>query len=209
MGETTLWLPKSGFPQKYLNYNSRSSAHKGSAVLCVDFPKLFQAIDIRLVDALCSPAAPVIAAGTKFAVNSAAAPKGLLNDLNPLFPGSIFNQNRFHKDHRAFFLFSMGYCETIGNKDRERGNENRNNRDIRNGTIIGAFRRKAEHNDENNRKRQNCSLRFYAFKHCMMPQPRMPTLWRYRNAPRRAEYRRFRLPYGARPIWGRPEDRRK
>ena len=86
----------------------QSSAHKWSAVLCVDFPKLFQALDIRLVDALCSPAAPVIAAGAKFAVNPAAAPKRLLNDLNPLFSGSIFNQNRFHKDHRAFFLSSIG-----------------------------------------------------------------------------------------------------
>ena len=86
----------------------RSSAHKGSAVLCVDFPKLLQSVDIRLVDALCSSAAPVIAAGAKFAVNPAAAPKRLLNDLNPLFSGSIFNQNRFHKDHRAFFLSSIG-----------------------------------------------------------------------------------------------------
>ena len=86
----------------------RSSAHKGSAVLGIDFPKLFQAVNIRLVDTLCSPAAPVIAAGTEFAVNPAAAPQRLLNDLNPLFSGSIFNQNRFHKDHRAFFLSSIG-----------------------------------------------------------------------------------------------------
>ena len=86
----------------------RSSAHKGSAVLGVDFPKLFQAVNIRLVDTICSPATPVIAAGTEFAVNPAAAPQRLLNDLNPLFSGSIFNQNRFHKDHRTFFLSSIG-----------------------------------------------------------------------------------------------------
>ena len=96
------------FPTFQVGNSFQSSAHKWSAVLCVDFPKLFQALDIRLVDALCSSATPVIAAGAKFAVNPTAAPQRLLNDLNPLFSGSIFNQNRFHKDHRAFFLSSIG-----------------------------------------------------------------------------------------------------
>jgi len=50
------------------------SPDKGSPVFLVDFADFLFSVDIRLVDAFRSSAAPVVAAGAEFTVHSAAAP---------------------------------------------------------------------------------------------------------------------------------------
>ena len=69
---------------------------EGRPVFLVDFPDLLDPVDIRLINRLYPAAAEAVASGTEFAVASAKAVKRLTNDLLPLFPGRVLDEDRSH-----------------------------------------------------------------------------------------------------------------
>ena len=72
------------------------SANKRRAELFVDFPDFLYAVYIRLINAFCPAAAAIVTPGTEFTVYSASAPQRLVDDPDPFFSCSIFDQYGAH-----------------------------------------------------------------------------------------------------------------
>ncbi|MBR4442251.1 MAG: hypothetical protein IKS52_03145 [Clostridia bacterium] len=66
------------------------------AVFLVDLANLLLSVDVSLIKAVYPPAAPIVAAGTELAVNTASAPQRLMDDLDALFPRRISDEDGFH-----------------------------------------------------------------------------------------------------------------
>ena len=72
------------------------SADKRCTKFCIDLSDLLFAVDIRLVNALDSASAAVVASGTELAVDPACPPQRLMNNADPLFARRLFDQYGVH-----------------------------------------------------------------------------------------------------------------
>ena len=72
------------------------SADERRAEFFIDLPNFLYSVNIRLINAFCPAAAAIVTPGTEFTVYSASAPQRLVNNSDPFFPCSIFDQYGAH-----------------------------------------------------------------------------------------------------------------